>query len=88
MCFAVALVFCGIQPSRAVDGLAVVAGEGRRSDMLRIGAQWQWSGRWLQGEHAGEHAHLGGFWVSGTSVLRSGGVKRRPASMTASLKSA
>ena len=35
--------------------------------MLRIGAQWQWSGRWLQGEHA----HSGGFWDLGVARWRS-----------------
>jgi lipid A 3-O-deacylase len=60
------LVLCGIQPSRAIDGLAVVAGEGRNSSMMRIGAQWQWSPRWWEGEHA----HLGGFWDLGVAQWR------------------
>jgi lipid A 3-O-deacylase len=64
--FGVALVLCGIQPSPAVDGIAVVHGEGRSSDMLRVGAQWQWGERWLQGERA----HLGGFWDLGIARWR------------------
>ena len=65
-CFAAALVFCGNQPSSAVDGLAIVAGESRNSGMLRIGAQWEWSKSWLQGEHL----HLGGFWDLGVAQWR------------------
>lgn len=65
-CFAVALVLCGVPSSHAIDGLAIVAGEGRNSDMLRVGAQWQWSKRWFQGQHA----HLGGFWDVGAAQWR------------------
>ncbi len=66
MIFAAALALCGMQSSHAVDGFAVVAGEGRNSEILRVGAQWQWSKRWLQGERA----HLGGFWDFGVAQWR------------------
>lgn len=65
-CCAAALVLCGAGQSRAVDGIAVVAGEGRGSDMLRVGAQWQWPRRWFQGQNF----HLGGFWDAGAAQWR------------------
>ncbi len=65
-CSAAVLLLCGIAPSGAADGITVVAGEGRNSDMLRIGAQWQWSQRWFQGEGV----HLGGFWDLGVAQWR------------------
>jgi lipid A 3-O-deacylase len=64
--FAAALLWFGIQPSRAVDGFAVTAGKNGPSDMWRIGAQWQWPQRWLQGEHS----YLGGFWDLGAGQWR------------------
>ena len=65
-CCAAVLMLCGIQHSRAVDGIAVVAGEGRNVDMLRVGAQWRWSARWFQGQNA----HLGGYWDVGAAQWR------------------
>jgi lipid A 3-O-deacylase len=59
-------VSIGISPARAVDGMSVVAGQGRNTDMLQIGAQWQWSKRWFQGEHM----HVGGFWDAGVAQWR------------------
>lgn len=60
-CFAGALVVLSIRLSHAVDGVAIESGQDHRTDMWRVGAQWQWSQRWLQGEQW----HVGGFWDLG-----------------------
>ncbi len=60
-CFAVALLMWDVLPSHAVDGLAIESGQDHRTEMRRVGTQWQWSQRWLQGEDW----HLGGFWDLG-----------------------
>ena len=45
-------------PSRAVDGISVEVGGGDGADMTRIGVQWDWNKRWLQGDRW----HVGGYW--------------------------
>lgn len=60
-CFAAVLAMSGVQPSHAVDGLAIESGQEHRTDMRRVAAQWQWSQRWLEGGQW----HLGGFWDLG-----------------------
>jgi lipid A 3-O-deacylase len=59
-------VLGGIAPAHAIDGIAVTGGEGRNSNMEQISVQWQWSKRWLQGEHM----HVGGFWDAGIAQWR------------------
>lgn len=45
-------------PSYALDGVSVEIGGGDGVDMGRIGAQWDWKTRWLQGQQW----HVGGYW--------------------------
>lgn len=54
--FLVLVVFSA--PAFAVDGIAVEAGSGKHGDMARLGVQWDWSSRWLQGNEW----HVGGYW--------------------------
>jgi hypothetical protein len=54
---AVALAMASVS-SLAVDGIAVEVGRGDGADMARIGAQWDWSKRWLQTTDW----HVGGYW--------------------------
>ena len=42
----------------AVDGMSVEAGGGNGVDVARIGAQWKWDKRWLEGAEY----HVGGYW--------------------------
>ena len=45
-------------PSHAIDSMAVEGGRGDGTDMFRVGVQWDWNKRWLQGKNW----HLGGYW--------------------------
>ncbi|MBI4204509.1 MAG: acyloxyacyl hydrolase [Betaproteobacteria bacterium] len=45
-------------PSYAIDGASVEVGNGDGTDMGRVGVQWDWKTRWLQGQNW----HLGGYW--------------------------
>lgn len=42
----------------AVDGIAVEAGNGHDTDMVRLALQWNWSHRWFESGNW----HLGGYW--------------------------
>ncbi len=44
--------------SHAIDGLSVEAGSGTGVDMARVGVQWKWQKRWLEGAEY----HVGGYW--------------------------
>lgn len=48
-------------PSYAVDGVSVEVGGGDGADLGRIGVQWDWKARWLQGRNW----HVGGYWDLG-----------------------
>jgi lipid A 3-O-deacylase len=45
-------------PSHAIDGVSVEGGRGDGTDMFRVGVQWDWNKRWMQGQQW----HLGGYW--------------------------
>jgi lipid A 3-O-deacylase len=45
-------------PARAVDGMSFELGNGDGADMGRVGVQWDWNKRWLQGREW----HVGGYW--------------------------
>lgn len=55
-----ALAFCAFPSleANAVDGVSVEAGNGSGVDMARVGAQWKWQKRWLEGAEY----HVGGYW--------------------------
>lgn len=55
--FTAALMVLSVR-AHAVDGMALEAGEGSRSEMWRVGLQWHWPQRWLQ---RGDW-HVGGYW--------------------------
>jgi opacity protein-like surface antigen len=44
--------------ANAVDSVSLEAGRGDGTDMVRVGIQWDWTKRWLQGENW----HVGGYW--------------------------
>lgn len=44
--------------SHAVDSASVEFGNGNKTKMVRIGAQWKWNKQWWQANGA----HLGGYW--------------------------
>lgn len=42
----------------AIDGMSIEGGNGDGTDVFRVGVQWDWKQRWLQGQNW----HLGGYW--------------------------
>ena len=44
--------------AQAVDGLSVEAGNGSGLSAARVGLQWDWQKKWLQGADW----HVGGYW--------------------------
>jgi hypothetical protein len=42
----------------AVDGVSIEAGNGNATDMMRVGAQWDWHKKWFDNGSW----HLGGYW--------------------------
>ena len=59
--FLLAVYFLISGEALAVDGVAVEAGSGEGTTMVRIAVQWDWDKRWLKGETW----HLGGYWDLG-----------------------
>lgn len=55
-------------PSRAVDGISFEVGNGDGTDMGRVGAQWDWKTRWLQGQNW----HVGGYWDASVGYWHRG----------------
>ena len=45
-------------PSYAIDGMSIEGGRGEGTDRFRVGVQWDWNKRWLQGKDW----HVGGYW--------------------------
>lgn len=45
-------------PSGAVDSMSLEWAEGDRTQVVRIGAQWDWVARWWQSNGS----HIGGYW--------------------------
>ena len=66
------LLLCFAAPARAIDSLSLEYGRGNdRTDLWRIGAQWQWDKRWWQrgGWHLGAYWDLQlGEWRNGRDV--------------------
>ena len=56
------LLLCAARPAAAIDGVSLTLGADNSShakvDLVRLGAQWQWNKRWLEGDGW----HLGGYW--------------------------
>lgn len=52
----------------AVDGMAFEFGSGNGADMGRIGVQWDWKKRWLEGPDW----HVGGYWDLALGQWRHG----------------
>lgn len=45
-------------PAYAIDGMSIEGGRGEGTDRFRVGVQWDWNKRWLQGKDW----HVGGYW--------------------------
>lgn len=68
---AAALLALACAPVHAIDGVAVEIGGGDSVDMARIGVQWDWGKRWLQGTDW----HLGGYWDAALGYWHRGDVR-------------
>ncbi|HQT27237.1 MAG TPA: acyloxyacyl hydrolase [Burkholderiales bacterium] len=50
----------------AIDGVSVEAGNGMGTDMMRVGAQWDWHKKWFDNGTW----HLGGYWDASVGEWR------------------
>ncbi len=52
-------LLAGMQaPAGAVDSVSLELAQGNRTQIARIGAQWDWSSKWWQSNGT----HIGGYW--------------------------
>ena len=55
----VACLFLGVHAtSHSADSVSVSLGSGDRTDMVRVGAQWNWAAQWWKSNNT----HIGGYW--------------------------
>ena len=53
------IAFIGMQTnSHAIDSASLEAATGNKTQMVRIGAQWNWEDKWWQSNDT----HIGGYW--------------------------
>ncbi len=67
--FGIVMLMAASAPARAIDGVAVEAGNGYGTDMARIAVQYDWNKRWFQGANW----HLGGYWDLGIGQWHKSG---------------
>ncbi|NMM26356.1 MAG: acyloxyacyl hydrolase [Glaciimonas sp.] len=57
LCASIAIL--GMQTSsQAADSVSVEAATGNKTQMVRLGAQWNWADKWWQSNNT----HIGGYW--------------------------
>ncbi|MEO8170928.1 MAG: acyloxyacyl hydrolase [Oxalobacteraceae bacterium] len=73
--FCVSIAIFGIQSSSyAVDSASFEAASGNKTQMVRIGAQWDWANKWWQSNNT----HIGGYWDLTLAQWRGTQYRNRP----------
>ncbi|MDP3842842.1 MAG: acyloxyacyl hydrolase [Oxalobacteraceae bacterium] len=69
------IAIIGIQGnSYAVDSASFEAATGNKTQMVRLGAQWDWSNKWWQSNNT----HIGGYWDLTLAQWRGTQYQNRP----------
>jgi len=68
-------LLAGMQvPAQAVDSVSLELAQGNKTNVARIGAQWEWSSKWWQSNGT----HIGGYWDLDLSQWRATRFRNMP----------